>query len=128
MFLFTSCMVLIRTLSSSVLVVLNEPRQAKVSDLTNQVISHQDVGRSQVSVDVVHPLYEGHAVCDLRGVRQERSRKQELRLRKKFEKTKQNCSFKGQKKKRRIKKNSYFRNAIIGKMTDLRFNPDLSAG
>lgn len=53
------------TLSGRVLVVLDEPSQAEVSDLTHQVISHQDVGSSQVPVDVVHPLYEGHAVCDL---------------------------------------------------------------
>ena len=59
------------TLSSRVLVVLDEPSQAKVSDLTDQVISHQDVGSSQVPVDVVHPLDEGHAVCDLRRVKPE---------------------------------------------------------
>lgn len=53
------------TLSGGVLVVLNESSQAKVGDLTHQVISHQDVGSSQVPVDVVHPLDEGHAVCDL---------------------------------------------------------------
>lgn len=56
----------IHTLSGGVLVVLDEPSQAKVGDLTHQVISHQDVGGSQVPVDVVHPLNEGHAVCDLR--------------------------------------------------------------
>jgi len=60
------CQFLIQTLSGGVLVVLDEPSQAEVGDLTHQVISHQDVGGSQVSVDVVHPLDEGHAVCDLR--------------------------------------------------------------
>lgn len=53
------------TLSGGVLVVLDEPSQAEVSDLTHQVISDQNVGSSQVPVDVVHPLNEGHAVCNL---------------------------------------------------------------
>lgn len=53
------------TLSGGVLVVLDEPSQAEVSDLTHQVISDQNVGGSQVPVDVVHPLNEGHAVCNL---------------------------------------------------------------
>lgn len=58
--------ILTHTLACRILVVLNESSQAKVCDFTNQVISHQDVGSPQVSVDVVHPLDEGHAICDLR--------------------------------------------------------------
>lgn len=54
---------------SRVLVVLDEPGQAEVSDLAHQVVSDQDVGSSQVPVDVVHPLDEGHAVRNLRGKR-----------------------------------------------------------
>lgn len=53
-------------MSRRVLVVLDESRQAKVGDLAHQVVGHQDVSGSQVSVDVVHPLDEGHAVGDLR--------------------------------------------------------------
>lgn len=49
------------TLPSGVLVVFDEPGQAEVSDLTQQVVSHQDVGGAQVSVDIVHPLDVGHA-------------------------------------------------------------------
>lgn len=56
------------TLSGRVLVVLDESSQTKVRDFTHQVISHQDVGSSQVPVDVVHPLDEGHAVCNLGGL------------------------------------------------------------
>lgn len=54
-------------MSGRVLVVLDESSEAKVGDLAHQVVGHEDVGSSQVSVDVVHPLDEGHAVCDLRG-------------------------------------------------------------
>ena len=53
------------TLPGSVLVVLDEPRQTKVSDLADQVVSDQDVGGTQVPVDVVHPLDEGHPISDL---------------------------------------------------------------
>lgn len=61
------------TLSRRVLVVLDESSQAKVGDLAHQVVGHQDVSGPQVSVDVVHPLNEGHAVCDLRRRRDERN-------------------------------------------------------
>lgn len=53
------------TLSGSVFIVLNESGQSKVSNLTDQVISDQDVGCSQVSVDVVHPLNIRHASRNL---------------------------------------------------------------
>jgi hypothetical protein len=49
------------TLSGRVLVVLYEPRQAEVGDLAHQAVPHQDVGRAQVPVDVVHPLDVRHA-------------------------------------------------------------------
>lgn len=54
------------TLPGSVLVVLYQPGQAKVSDLAHQVVTHEDVSGSQVPVDVVHPLDESHTVSDLR--------------------------------------------------------------
>lgn len=54
-----------RTLSSSVFVVFNQSSQAKVGDFADQIVSHKDVSSPQVSVDVVHPLDEGHAICNL---------------------------------------------------------------
>lgn len=48
------------TLSGCVLVVLDEPSQAEVGDLAHQIVSDKDVGRSQVAVDVVHPLDVRH--------------------------------------------------------------------
>lgn len=54
------------TLASSVLIVFNEPGQTKVGDLADQVVTNQDVGRSQVSVDVIHPLDIGHTCRHLR--------------------------------------------------------------
>lgn len=56
-----------RTLPSGVLVVLDEACQAKVGHFADQVLSHEDVGRPEVSVDVVHPLHVGHAGGDLWG-------------------------------------------------------------
>ena len=53
------------TFPHRVLVVLDDPRQAEVGDLAHQGRRHQDVGGSKVSVDVVPPLDEGHAFCDL---------------------------------------------------------------
>lgn len=53
------------TLSSSVFVVFDQSSQAKIGNLTDQIVSHQDVRSPQVSVDVVHPLDEGHAICNL---------------------------------------------------------------
>ena len=49
------------TLSGRVLVVLYEPRQAEVGDLAHLAVPHQDVGRAQVPVDVVHPLDVRHS-------------------------------------------------------------------
>lgn len=53
------------TLSGSVLIVFNESGQAKVSDLTHQVITNQNVSGAQISVNVVHPLNVGHACSHL---------------------------------------------------------------
>ena len=53
------------TLSGCVLVVLNEPSQAKVSDLAHQIVSNKDVRCSQVTVDVVHPFDVRHSSCNL---------------------------------------------------------------
>ena len=58
------------TLPSSVLIVFNESCQTEVGHFTHQAVSHQDVGSSQVSVDVVHPLHVGHACCNLEEVTQ----------------------------------------------------------
>lgn len=60
------------TLSGSVLVVLNEPGQAKVSDLAHQIVSDKNVCCSQVTVDVVHPLNVRHSSCNLRQTQRHR--------------------------------------------------------
>lgn len=52
-------------MTGRVLIVFDEPGQAKISDLADQIVPHQDVGRAQVSVDVVHSLDVGHACCHL---------------------------------------------------------------
>lgn len=52
-------------MSCGVFVVLDQPGQAKISDLAHQVFSHKDVGCPQVPVDVIHPFDEGHAIGDL---------------------------------------------------------------
>lgn len=57
------------TLPRRVLIVLDEPRQAKISDLAHQTVSDQDVGRAQVPVDVVHPLNVRHPCRHLKHVR-----------------------------------------------------------
>lgn len=63
------------TLPRRVLVVLDQPGQTEVSNLAYKVVSHEDVGGSQVPVDVVHPLDECHAVSDLQegGEKKERN-------------------------------------------------------
>lgn len=48
------------TLSGGVLVVFDEPGQTKVSDLAHQILPDEDVGRTQISVDVVHTFNVGH--------------------------------------------------------------------
>lgn len=58
------------TLSCSVLVVFDESRQAEVSHFTHQAVSHQDVGGTQVSMNIVHPLHISHACCNLEQVNQ----------------------------------------------------------
>ena len=55
-----------RTLASRVLVVLDEAGQPEVGDFAAQGVRHEDVGGSQVAVDVVLGLDEGHAFGDLR--------------------------------------------------------------
>ena len=47
------------------LAYLNDPSQSEVGHLADQVVSHQDVPGSQVSVDDVSVLQVGHALCDL---------------------------------------------------------------
>lgn len=53
------------TFSGRVLVVFNDTSQAKVCNFTNESLVDQDVGGSQISVDVVHLLNVGHALCNL---------------------------------------------------------------
>lgn len=53
------------TLSGCIFVILDESGQAEVSDLAHHVVGDQDVGRTQVSVDVVHPLNKRHPIRDL---------------------------------------------------------------
>lgn len=53
------------TFPSCVLIVLYDPCQAEVSNLAHQGRRHQDVGGSEVSVDIVPLLDEGHAFCNL---------------------------------------------------------------
>lgn len=54
------------TLSGRIFVILDEPSQTKISHFAHQVVSHQDVSSSQVSVHVVHPLHVRHPRGDLR--------------------------------------------------------------
>lgn len=53
------------TLSRRVLIVFNQPRQPEISNLANESVPHQNVGRSQVSVDVIHPLDVSHSCSHL---------------------------------------------------------------
>lgn len=55
------------TLSCCVFVFFNESRQSKIRNLTDVLVRHQDVGRSQVPVDVILCLNKGHAVSHLQG-------------------------------------------------------------
>jgi len=55
------------TLSGSVFVIFDEAGEAKVSDLANELSRHQNVGSSQVSMDIVLLLYVSHSLCDLQG-------------------------------------------------------------
>lgn len=55
------------TFSRCVFVVFNKPRQAKVCDLADEFMRHQDVGCAQVAMDVILRLDEGHAVRHLQG-------------------------------------------------------------
>ena len=55
------------TLSCCVLIVFDESCQTEVGHFTHQVLSHQDVGCTQISVDVVHPLHVRHARSNLDG-------------------------------------------------------------
>lgn len=60
------------TLPGRVLVVLNEPGQAKISDLAHQIVSDENVSRSQVTVNVVHSLNVRHSSCNLQDTRRDR--------------------------------------------------------
>ena len=53
------------TFPGRVFIVLNETRQAKVGNLAHQGRRDQDVGGSEISVNVVPLLDEGHAFCNL---------------------------------------------------------------
>lgn len=55
------------TLLGVILIVLYEACQPEVSDLADQILPHQDVGCSQVSVDIVHAFHVGHALSYLGG-------------------------------------------------------------
>lgn len=57
------------TLPRRVLIVLDEPRQAEIGDLAHQTVSDQDVGGTQVPVDVVHPLDVRHPCRHLEHVK-----------------------------------------------------------
>lgn len=54
------------TLSGCILVILNDSGQAKVSYFTQQTLRHQDIGCSQVTVDVVLFLNVRHALRNLK--------------------------------------------------------------
>ena len=49
------------TLPGCVLIVFDEPSQPKVSHFAHEALSNQDVGSTEVSVDIVHPLHVRHA-------------------------------------------------------------------
>lgn len=53
------------TFPGRVFIVLNDTRQAKVGNLAHQGRRDQDVGGSEISVNVVPLLDEGHAFCNL---------------------------------------------------------------
>lgn len=55
------------TLSGCVLVVLDESRETEISDFTDEFLRYQDVGGSQVSVDVVLILNVSHSIRHLQG-------------------------------------------------------------
>lgn len=60
-------MISVITFSCCVLIVLNESCQAKVCNLTDEFMRDQDVCCSQVSMDVISLLNEGHAIGHLQG-------------------------------------------------------------
>lgn len=53
------------TFSGCVLIVLDDSGEAKVSNLAHQSLRDQDVGGSQVSVNIVPLLDVGHSFCNL---------------------------------------------------------------
>lgn len=53
------------TFSRRVFVVLDKSGQAKVCDLADEFMRHQDVGCPQVAMDVILRLDEGHAIRHL---------------------------------------------------------------
>lgn len=53
------------TFPSCVFIVLDDTCQAKVGDLTHQGCRDQDIGSSEISVNVIPLLDEGHAFCNL---------------------------------------------------------------
>lgn len=61
------CVILLFTLSRCVFIVLNESCQSKVGNLTDAFMRNQNVGCSQVSMNVVSRFNEGHAISHLQG-------------------------------------------------------------
>lgn len=60
-------MISVVTFSCCVLIVLNESGQSKICNLTDEFMRDQDVCCSQVSMDVIFLLNEGHAIGHLQG-------------------------------------------------------------
>lgn len=60
-------MISVVTFSCCVLIVLNESCKSKICNLTDELMRHQDVCCSQVSMDVIFRLNEGHAIGHLQG-------------------------------------------------------------
>lgn len=63
------------TFSRRVFVVLDQSRQSKICDLADELLGHQNVGRSQVAVNVISLLNEGHAVSHLQRAAESRIRR-----------------------------------------------------
>lgn len=62
--MLSACVSLV-TFSGRVFVVLDKSGQAKVCDLADEFVGHQDVRCPQVAMDVILGLDEGHAVRHL---------------------------------------------------------------
>lgn len=60
-------MICVVTFSCCVFIVLNESCQSEICNLTDELMIHQNVCRSQVPVNVISLLDEGHAISHLQG-------------------------------------------------------------